>query len=167
MVLVTGYSVKLRSAVLKRWQQLEDAEAERIAAEAARVAAEAARTAQALADEREAHAKLQQEYRFLSFGILTGKSSVRADMFDWKLRFRALISAHTRKPDMYRFKHTSRDAVDNLAPYADEALRLISVALNAKMALGTAMVKCGISRDVVHKVLEEFITYVDKTGSVD
>ena len=148
MVLVTGYSVKLRSAVLRRWQILEDAEAERQQA--------------ALAEEREARAKLQRDYTQLSFSISTGKSAVKADMFDWKLRFRALISAHTRKPDMYGFKHTSRDAVDALAPYADEALRLISVALNAKMALGTSMVKCGIDVDTAYKVLEEFATYVDR-----
>ena len=134
--------------IIDRWQLLEDAEA--------------ARTAQALEQEREARTKLQRDYSHLSFQILTGKSSVRADMFDWKLRFRALISAHTRKPDMYGFKHTPKDAVDALAPYADDALRLISVALNAKMALGTSMVKCGVSRDVVYKVLEEFITYVDR-----
>ena len=148
MVLVTGYSVKLRSAVLKRWQLLEDAEAERQQA--------------ALADEREARAKLQKEYSYLSFQITTGRSSVRADMFDWKRRFAHLTSAYTRKPDEYGFKHTPKDAVDALAPYAEDALRLISIALNARMALGTAMVKCGVDVNVLHKVLEEFITYVDK-----
>ena len=155
MVLVTGYSVKLRSEVLKRWQLLEDAEAER-------QKAEAERTSQALAEEREARAKLQKEYSSLSFKIITGRSSVRADVFDWKRRFSLLTSAYNKKPDEYGIKHTPKDAVDALAPYAEEAIRLISIALSARMALGTAMLKCGVELDVVHKVLEEFITYVDR-----
>lgn len=49
-----------------------------------------------------------------------------------------------------------------LAPNAEDALKLISIALNARMALGTSMVKCGVELDVVRKVMEEFITYVDR-----
>ena len=155
MVLVTGYSAKLRSAVLKRWQLLEDAEAERQQAALARQQA-------ALADEREARAKLQKEYNHLSFQILTGTSAVKVDMYDWKLRFAPLISAYNRKPDEYGFKHTPKDAVDALAPYADDALKLISIALNARMALGTSMLKCGVDVDVVHKVMDEFVTCVNR-----
>ena len=148
LVLVSGYSTKIRAAIVDRWQLLEDAEAER--------------TAQALERTSQALAKSQQDYSRLSFQLLAGKSGVRADIFDWKLRFRALTSAHTRKPDMYGEKHTPKDAVDTLAPYADEALRLISIALNARLALGTAMVKCVVNRDTVHKVMDEFETYVDR-----
>lgn len=148
MVLVTGYSAKLRSAVLKRWQLLEDAEAERQQA--------------ALTQAHEALAKSQQDYTHLSFQIVTGRSTVRADMFDWKRRFALITSAYSKKPDEYWFKHTPKEAVDLLAPYAEEAIRLISIALNARMALGTSMLKCGVDVDVVHKVLEEFITYVHR-----
>ena len=155
MVLVTGYSAKLRSAVLKRWQLLEDAEAERQQAALARQQA-------ALADEREARAKLQKEYNHLSFQILTGTSAVKVDMYDWKLRFAPLISAYNRKPDEYGFKHTPKDAVDALAPYADDALKLISIALNARMALGTSMLKCGVELGVVRKVMDEFVTCVNR-----
>lgn len=157
IAVAANLNTSLLMHIVDRWQLLEDAEAERQQAALAKQQA-------ALAEEREARTKLQQDYRYLSFQILTGKSSVRADMFDWKLRFRALISAHTRKPDMYGFKHTPKQAVDALAPYAEEAMRLISISLNAKMALGTSMVKCGVELDVVRKVMDEFITYVDRVA---
>ena len=134
--------------IIDRWQLLEDAEAERQQA--------------ALAEEREARAKLQKDYNYLSFQILTGKSSVNADLFDWKRRFAPLTSAYNRKPDEYGYKHTPKQAVDVLAPYAEDALKLISIALKARMALGTSMVKCGVELDVARKVMEEFITYVDR-----
>ena len=146
MVLVTGYSVKLRSEVLKRWQLLEDAEAERQQA--------------ALAEEREARAKLQKDYNHLSFQIITSRSAIRADIFDWKLRFIPLIHAASKKPDMYGRKHTPSEAVAMLAPYAEEAMRLIELALQARPGFGTALLKSGVEKEVAYRVLQEYDKYL-------
>ena len=143
-------NVSLLMQIIDRWQALEDAEAARREEETLKLEA--------------ALSKSEAAFRHLEFQIITSRSSIRADMFDWKLRFIPLIHAASKKPDMYGRKHTPSEAVAMLAPYAEEAMRLIELALQARPGFGTALLKSGVEKEVAYKVLMEYDKYLRETA---
>lgn len=152
MVLVTGYSVTLRAKVLERWQELEDAEAQRQQAALA--------LAQQIA--QEAQRKLGRTV----FEITLRRNENKATLSDWKHRFTPLRCAWLGEADRWGTRYTPKDAVAALAPYAEAAQGLISLALQVKPALYHALSQSGLSREEAIKVVETFSSYVKKEGEV-
>ena len=147
MVLVTGYSVTLRAKVLERWQELEDAEAQRQQASLALAQQEAQAQAQIA---HEAQAKLQNT----DFQIKLSKDMNKSQLTDWKHRFEPLRCSYLGVPNRWDVKYTPKEAVAALGDYVDEALDLIRTALQLRPALVFALKQNGIPIEVAYKVAD-------------
>ena len=152
IVLAAGYSVTLRAAIIDRWQELEDAEAQR-QKEALALAQQEAQAQAQLA--HEAQAKLQNTV----FQISVSKDMNKAELTDWKHRFEPLRCAHGGRADRWGEKHTPKMAVAALGDYVDEALDLIRTALQFRPALVFALKQSGIGIEVAYKVADNMQRY--------
>ena len=157
MVLVTGYSVTLRAKVLERWQELEDAEAQR--QQAALAIAQQEAQAQALL----AH-EVGEKLRNTKFGIKMMRDMNKATLSDWKNRFLPLCCVRDGVPDKLGNRYTPKEAVQVLAPYAEAAQQMISLALQVEPALYHALSQSGMSREKAIKVVAKVRSYVEKEG---
>ena len=152
MVLVTGYSVTLRAKVLERWQELEDAEAQRQQAALALAQQEAQAQAQLA---HEAQAKLQNT----DFQIKLSKDMNKAEFTDWRHRFEPLLCVYEKRANKWGVTYTPNDAVKALGDYVDEALDLIRTTLQFRPALVFALRQSGITSEVAYKVADNLERY--------
>ena len=100
------------------------------------------------------------------FEITLRRNENKATLTDWKHRFEPLRCAYLGEADRWGTKYTPKDAVAALAPYAEAAQGLISLALQVKPALYHALSQSGLSREEAIKVVETFSSYVKKEGEV-
>ena len=120
--------------------------------------------------EAQAQAQLAQEaQRKLGrtvFEITLRRNENKATLSDWKHRFEPLRCAWLGEADRWGTRYTPKEAVAALAPYAEAAQGLISLALQVKPALYHALSQSGLSREEAIKVVETFSSYVKKEGEV-
>ena len=136
--------------IIDRWQELEDAEAQR------------QKEALALA-QQEAH-DAKRELGRTVFEITLRRNENKATLSDWKHRFTPLRCAYEGVPDKWGTRYTPKEAALALAPYAEAAQQLIGLALQVKPALYHALAQSGMSREDAIKVVETFSSYVKKEG---
>ena len=152
--------------VIDRWQELEDAEAQR--QQAALALAQQEAQAQALLAQAQAKIAHDAQRRLgrTVFEITLRRNENKATLSDWKHRFEPLRCAYLGEADRWGTRYTPKDAVAALAPYAEAAQGLISLALQVKPALYHALAQSGMSREEAIKVVETFSSYVKKEGEV-
>ena len=120
--------------------------------------------------EAQAQAQIAQEaQRKLGrtvFEITLRRNENKATLSDWKHRFEPLRCAYLGEADRWGTRYTPKDAVAALAPYAEAAQGLISLALQVKPALYHALSQSGLSREEAMQVVATFSSYVKKEGEV-
>ena len=134
--------------VIDRWQELEDAEAQRQKEQLALAQQEA----------HEAQAKLQNTV----FQINGSVTHNRCGMTDWRHRFEPLRCVYEGVTDRWGNRYTPKDAVAALGNYVDEAQQLISIALDLQPALVFALKQSGITIEVAYKVANDLRRYARK-----
>ena len=145
--------------IIDRWQELEDAEAQRQQATLALAQQEAQAQAQIA---QEAQRKLGRTV----FEITLRRNENKATLTDWKHRFEPLRCVYEGVPDKWGTKYTPKEAVSALAPYADAAMDMIGLALQVKPALYHALSQSGMGREQAIEVVKAFNSYVKKEGEV-
>ena len=141
--------------IIDRWQELEDAEAQRQQASLALAQQEAQAQAQIAQQAKE---KLQNTV----FQINASHTHNKGEITDWRHRFTPLRCVYAGVTDRWGNRYTPKDAVQALAPYADEAQQLISLALDFHPALVFALKQNGITSEVAYKVANDLRRYARK-----
>lgn len=141
--------------IIDRWQELEDAEAQRQQAALALAQQEAQAQAQIA---QEAKGKLRNTV----FQINGSVTQNRCSMTDWRHRFTPLRCAYLGEADRWGNRYTPKEAVKALGDYVDEAQQLISMALDLQPALVFALKQNGIGREVACKVANDLQRYARK-----
>ena len=145
--------------VIDRWQELEDAEAQR-QKEALALAQQEAQAQAQLAHEA------QRALGRTVFEITLRRNENKATLSDWKHRFEPLRCAYLGEADRWGTRYTPKDAVAALAPYAEAAQQMIGLALQVKPALYHALSQSGLSREEAMQVVAAFSSYIKKEGEV-
>ena len=100
------------------------------------------------------------------FEITLRRNENKATLSDWKHRFEPLRCAYLGEADRWGTRYTPKEAVAALAPYAEAAQGLISLALQVKPALYHALAQSGMSREEAMQVVATFSNYVKKEGEI-
>lgn len=134
--------------IIDRWQELEDAEAQRLKEQLALAQQEA----------QEAQRKLGNTV----FQINGSVTHNKCGMTDWRHRFEPLRCVYEGVTDRWGNRYTPKDAVAALGNYVDEAQQLISLALDLQPALVFALKQNGITIEIAYKVANDLRRYARK-----